>query len=88
MALGVTRVRAGFGGILYTGTVTEFCAPWFRVGFTDGGSADYNGHKLSPLLDTSENDSRVRFYHFSADWLAGIYPGYSRHGCALAQIGM
>ena len=81
LALGVTRVRADFGGILYTGTATEFFAPWFLVVFTDGDSADYNGHELASLLGTSENDSRLWFYDFSTNWHAGIYPGYSRHGC-------
>ena len=41
VTLGVTRVRADFGGISYPGTVVEFCAPWFRVVFSDGDSADY-----------------------------------------------
>ena len=55
MALDVTRVCSDFGGIPYTGAVTKFCTPWFRVVFTDGDSADYNDHELEPLLDFSEN---------------------------------
>ena len=68
MTLGVSRVRADFGGISYPGTVVEFCAPWFRVVFSDGDSADYTGHELAPLLDFFENDfyvPRLRFYDFS-----------------------
>ena len=70
-------------------------APWFRVLFAGGGSADYNGHELAPLLVTSENNSRLWFYDFSTDWLAGIYPdwfadsdpGYRGYGGAGAQLG-
>ena len=61
VALGVTRVRADFGGIHYSGTVTEFFTPRFQILFTDGDSAEYNGHELAPLLDSSENDSRLWF---------------------------
>ena len=53
MALGLTRVCSDYGGIPYTGTVTKFCTLWFRVVFTDGDSADYNGHELEPPLDLS-----------------------------------
>jgi len=42
-------VRADFGGFSYPGTVVEFCAPWFRVVFSDGDSADYTGFELAPL---------------------------------------
>ena len=55
VALGVSRVRADFGGIFYTGAVAEFRAPWFRVVFTDGDSADYTVPELAPLLDFSGN---------------------------------
>ena len=53
-------------------------APRFRVVFADGGSAAYNNHELAPLLATTENDSRLWFYDFSTDWLAGIYRTGSR----------
>ena len=56
--------------------------------FTNGNSVDYNGHELSPLLNTSESDLRLWFYDFPTDWLAGIYPSYSRHGYTLAPFGM
>ena len=61
-------MRADFGGFSYPGTVVEFCAPWFRVVFSDGDSADYTGFELAPLLDFSENDfydPRLWFYDFS-----------------------
>ena len=48
--------------------MTEFFAPWFRVVFSNGDSADYTGHELAPLLDFSENDfydPRLRFYDCS-----------------------
>ena len=69
-------------------------ALWFRVVFAGGGSADYNDHELAPLLVTSESGSRLWFYDFSTDLLAGIYPdwladidpGYRRYGGAVAQI--
>ena len=53
-------MRADFGGFSYPGTVVEFCAPWFRVVFSDGDSADYTGFELAPLLDFSENDFYTR----------------------------
>ena len=56
--------------------------------FTNGNSVDYNGHELSPLLNTSESDLRLWFYDLPTDWLAGIYPSYSRYGYTLAQFGM
>ena len=56
-------------------------APWFRVVFSGGSSADNNGHGLVPLLLTSENNSRLWFYDFSTDWLASIYTEW------LADIG-
>ena len=70
-------------------------APWFRLVFAGGGSATYNNHELAPLLATSENDSRLWFYDFLTDWLAGIYPdwfadidpGYREFGGAVTQIG-
>ena len=68
MALGESRVLADFDGTCYGGTVVEFCAPWFRVQFDDGDSADYAGHELAPLLDLSETDfydPRLWFYDFS-----------------------
>ena len=61
-------MRADFGGFSYPGTVVEFCAPWFRVVFSDGDSADYTGFELAPLLDFSENDfydPRLWFCDFS-----------------------
>ena len=61
-------MRADFGGFSYLGTVVKFCAPWFRVVFSDGDSADYTGLELAPLLDFSENDfydPRLWFYDFS-----------------------
>ena len=44
--------------------------------FAGGGSVDYNGHELAPLLVTSENDSRLWFYDISTGWIAGIYPDW------------
>ena len=68
MTLGVSRVRVDFGGISYPGKVAGFCAPWFRVVFIDGDSADYNGPELASLLNFPENDfndPRLWSYDFS-----------------------
>lgn len=48
--LGVARVVKYFGNEPFSGTVTSFRAPCFRVVYNDGDEEDYVGHELAPIL--------------------------------------
>ena len=48
--LGVARVVKYFGDEPFSGTVTSFRAPYFRVVYNDGDEEDYVGHELAPIL--------------------------------------
>ena len=48
--LGQTRVRKGFGGKFYGGTVRSFCRPWFRITYDDGDSEDIRGYELAAVV--------------------------------------
>jgi len=48
--LGHTRVVRLFGKLAFGGTIASFCAPYFRVEFDDGDSADYRGHEIAPNI--------------------------------------
>ena len=73
-------MRADFNATCYGDTVVESFAPWFRVQFDDGDSAEYAGNELAPLVDLSDSgfyDPRLWFYGPSVIHLLDI-PAFRR----------
>jgi len=54
--LGVARVVKFFDDKPFGGTVTSFCAPYFRATYDDGDEQDYVGHDLAAILMPESDD--------------------------------
>ena len=52
----MARIVKFFDDKPFGGTVTSFCAPYFRATYDDGDEEDYVGHELAAILMPKSDD--------------------------------